>query len=515
MGRLAQFSILVAAILLQAQRAIAEAPQATMEKVADALPELEAYALGLINGDATPGLSIAIVFQDKVVYLKGFGVRKKGRPDPVDADTVFQLASASKPISSTIVAALVGDGTVSFDSRIAEIDPAFELSEAYPTQQLTIRDLFSHRSGLPGNAGNELEGLGFDRHNILGRLRLVRPANSFRAGYSYSNFGLTEGAIAAAKAAHMSFEDLAEAKLFKPLGMTSTSARYADFLSRSNRAELHVRHDGKWQTLAKRDPDAQAPAGGVSSSARDLAQWVRLELAHGERDGKPLIGKDAIDETHAPQISLGKHPITGDPVFYALGWNVTYGRYGTVWGHAGAFSTGARTLVSLIPNEQLGIVVLANAFPTGAPEAAADTFFDLVFKGGPTRDWLTSWNTAYESLFGPAIAAAKSTYGTQPTLPSPAMALSAYTGAYENAYLGEALVTEQDGALLLRLGPSGAKAYRLAHYDRDLFLCHPFDETPDLPSAVSFRIGPDGKAGQMTIEHLDELGLGTLARVKD
>jgi len=155
-GRLAQFSILVAAILLQAQRAIAEAPQATMEKVADALPELEAYALGLINGDATPGLSIAIVFQDKVVYLKGFGVRKKGRPDPVDADTVFQLASASKPISSTIVAALVGDGTVSFDSRIAEIDPAFELSEAYPTQQLKIRDLFSRRSGLPAFRGRPL-----------------------------------------------------------------------------------------------------------------------------------------------------------------------------------------------------------------------------------------------------------------------------------------------------------------------------------------------------------------------
>jgi CubicO group peptidase (beta-lactamase class C family) len=326
------------------------------------------------------------VFDDEVVYLGGFGVREVGKSEPVDAETVFQLASLSKPISSTVVAALVSDGALTWDSRIADIDPGFQLFEAYPSQQVTVRDLFSHRSGLPGDAGNHLEGLGYDRDTILERLRLVEPSSSFRSGYSYSNFGLTEGGVAAARAAGISWEDAADAKLYEPLGMTSTSSRYADFLTRTNRATLHVPYEGSWQASAKRMPDAQAPAGGVSSSARDLAQWMRLELGNGMYDGVQLIAAEALKQTHLPLFERGTHPITGLPSFYGLGWSVAYGPHGPLWGHAGAFSNGARTVVNLLPSEDLGIVLLANAFPTGIPEAVANTFFDLVFEGEPTRD---------------------------------------------------------------------------------------------------------------------------------
>ena len=183
------------------------------------------------------------MFDDQVVYLGGFGVRETGKPATVDADTVFQIASSSKPIASTIVASLVSDGTVAWDTRIADIDPEFQLFDAYPTEQVTLRDLFSHRSGLPGNAGNDIEQLGYDRDTILHRLRLVPPASSFRSTYAYSNFGLTEGGVAAAKAAGMTWEDAAEAKLYRPLGMSDTSSRYADFLARlkSGNAPFPVR----------------------------------------------------------------------------------------------------------------------------------------------------------------------------------------------------------------------------------------------------------------------------------
>ncbi|UXN66556.1 beta-lactamase family protein (plasmid) [Phyllobacterium sp. A18/5-2] len=136
---------------------------ATKDKVIAALPALEKLAQGIVDGDSVPGLSIAIIYQDEVVYLKGFGVREEGKGEPVDADTVFQLASFSKPIASTVAAAIVSEGMASWDSRIADIDPSFQLYEAYPTTQVTVRDLFSHRSGLPGSAGNELEELGYDR----------------------------------------------------------------------------------------------------------------------------------------------------------------------------------------------------------------------------------------------------------------------------------------------------------------------------------------------------------------
>jgi CubicO group peptidase (beta-lactamase class C family) len=248
---------------------LANGQTVTHEQVMTAIPGLESLIRLEVDSGVTPGLAIAIVHDDEFVYLKGFGLREAGKVETVDPDTVFQLASFSKPISSTIVAALVSDGVVSWDSRVTDLNPSFRLRDPYPTAELTIRDLFAHRSGLPGAAGNELEDIGYGRSDVLARLRLVPPSSSFRAGYSYSNFGLTEGAIAAAKPTGKDWETIAEERLYRPLGMTSTSSRYADFLARANRAALHIKVDGAWTARLKRDPDAQAPAGGVSSSARD------------------------------------------------------------------------------------------------------------------------------------------------------------------------------------------------------------------------------------------------------
>jgi CubicO group peptidase (beta-lactamase class C family) len=303
----------------------ATAQTATKEKVLAAIPKLGKLAQAAVANGGVPGLAIAIVYQDEVVYLGGFGVREMGKPGAVDADTVFQLASFSKPISSTVVASVVSDGLVTWDSRIADLDPAFKLHDAYPTEQVTVRDLFNHRSGLSGNAGNDLEELGFDRATILARLHYLKPTSSFRAGYAYSNFGLTEGAVAAAKPTGKSWEDVSEEKLYQPLGMSSTSSRHADFLKHANRAELHVPVDGKWTALVKRDPDPQSPAGGASSNARDLAQWMRLVLGNGKYEGVQLIKEEAISPTHAPLMDRGKNPVSGAPSFYGLGWNVEFG----------------------------------------------------------------------------------------------------------------------------------------------------------------------------------------------
>jgi CubicO group peptidase (beta-lactamase class C family) len=183
-------SRLAFSLLLAMAPHLVRAQTASSDQVAAALPALDALAQQQVETGAVPGLAIAIVHDDEVVYLKGFGRREAGKPELVDGDTVFQIASLTKPISATVVAALVSDGKLAWDSRIADLDPAFQLYDAYPTAQLTLRDLFSHRSGLPGGAGDELEYIGFGRDEILRRLRLVPPSSSFRAGYSYSNFGL-------------------------------------------------------------------------------------------------------------------------------------------------------------------------------------------------------------------------------------------------------------------------------------------------------------------------------------
>lgn len=507
LGRAAGAAVILAGLVsLPIAAAPAKAGEATLDKVEAAVPRIEEMARGLVADGAVPGLAIGIVFEDQVVYLGGFGVRESGKPETVDADTVFQLASLSKPIAATIVAALVGDGALSWDSRISDLDPLFALDDAYPSQQVTVTDLFAHRSGLPGGAGNELEAIGFDRTEILHRLRLVPPASSLRSAYSYSNFGITAGAVAAASGAGRSWEEAAEEKLYAPLGMTSTSSRHDEFLGRGNRAALHIRDEGGWAPKVTREPDAQSPAGGVSSNVRDLVKWLALEINAGRFEGRQMIAADALAATHDPIINRGSNPVTGGPGFYALGWNVDFGRHGLTWGHAGAFSTGARTVVNILPDERLGIVVLANAFPTGVPEAVADEFFDLVLDGVPSRDWVVTWNGIYDRFFGPAaIAAMGAAYATPPATPSPALPLSAYVGSYENPYVGIARVSAADGGLVLALGPDGAKAYPLRHFERDTFVYAPAPDLPELMTSAVFAIGPDQKAATLV---LDDFGSG-------
>jgi len=490
----------------------AQAAPPTREAVMAAIPQLVAQARAQIEGGGVPGLAIAVVYHDEVVFSDGFGLRAVGRPETVSAGTVFQLASLSKPISATVVAALVSDNVVEWDSTIASLDPAFQLRPAYPSQQVTVRDLFNHRSGLPGDAGNELEALGYPRDEILRRLRFVPPASSFRAGYSYSNFGLTEGGVAAAKPTGKPWEEVADEKLYKPLGMASTSSRYRAFLGRGDRAELHIRQDGKWAPALKRAPDAQAPAGGVSSTVIDLAQWMRLELANGKFNGSQIIAADALAATHEPLMSRGTHPVTGASSFYGLGWVVDYGRHGLSWGHAGAFSVGARSLVTLYPEAQLGIVVLTNAFPTGVPEGLADNFFDMVFDGKPGKDWIGPWNAAYTGMFAPAADAAKKAFAPPPGGVLPALPLESYEGTYGNDYLGRAQVMRSGDGLALTLGPNGRVTFPLKHFNRDVFLYYPTPEMPDFPSAVSFTTGPDGRTTQVTVEDLNAFGVGVLRR---
>src|SRR6266516_4852073 len=222
-------SVVVASVLspllLTPLSAIAqENSHLTSEQVTHATQELEKLAQKQVEENALPGLAIAIVFQDKAVYAKGFGVRDTSTKVPVDADTVFQLASLSKSIGSTVVAELVGEGKITWDSKLSVLDPAFAMFDPWVTREITIRDMYAHRSGLPAHAGDLLEDLGLARAEILYRLRYQHPGAVFRSHYAYTNFGITAAAIATVKAYDMEWETASEEKLYKPLGMTATSS---------------------------------------------------------------------------------------------------------------------------------------------------------------------------------------------------------------------------------------------------------------------------------------------------
>jgi CubicO group peptidase (beta-lactamase class C family) len=491
-----------------------EKSHGTSEQVTHAIQELEKLAQAQIRENALPGLAVAVVFQDKAVYAKGFGVRDTSTKEPIDADTVFQLASVSKSIGSTVIAGLVGEGKITWDSKLSALDPTFETFDPWVTREITIRDMYAHRSGLPEHAGDLLEDLGFTRAEILHRLRYQHPASSFRSHYAYTNFGITEGGVATAKAYGLDWEKASEEKLYRPLGMTSTSSRYADFTARKNKALGHVLVDGKWVQKFKRNPDAQSPAGGVSSSVNDVAKWVRLQLANGKFDGKQIVDEKALAETHHPHMLTGFNPFTGLPSFYGLGWNVSYDDQGRLrLNHSGAFALGAATHVSLVPSEQLGIVVLTNAYPIGMAEALGTTFLDTALYGEPIQDWFAIFKQAFSNPAAVGTVLGFD-YSKPPASPAPALKNGAYVGRYTNDYFGEISFIEKDGGLAIVQGPKN-KTFPMQHYDRDTFTYDTADENAVGRSGITFTIGANGKATQVVVENLNVRGEGAFKRVSD
>jgi CubicO group peptidase (beta-lactamase class C family) len=483
----------------------------TLEQVNQAVAEIQKLAANEVEKGTVPGLSIAVVFQDQVVCAKGFGVRNVQAPEPVDADTVFQLASLSKPLGSTLVAELVGEGKISWDSKISDLDPAFALYDPWVTREITIRDFYSHRSGLPEHTGDLLEDLGFSRKEILSRLRYQRPESSFRSHYAYTNFGMTEAGVAAAKAYNLTWENASEQKLYGPLGMNSTSSRYADFMARTDKALGHVQENGKWVQKYKRDPDPESPAGGASSSANDLAKWMRLQLADGKFEGQQLVEEKALAATHSPQMLTGYSPLTGLPSFYGLGWNVNYDTEGRLrLGHSGAFALGAATSVLLVPSEQLGIVVLTNAYPIGFAEGLTNSFTDIALYGKSTQDWMAIFKKIFSDPATVGVFAG-SDYTKSPGSPTPQLANTAYLGTYTNNFFGDVQIIEKGEGLAVIEGPRKL-TFPLKHYDRDIFTYQTVGENAIGATGLTFTIGPEGKATTLAIENLNVRGEGTFIR---
>lgn len=510
---------LAAVALLAVGSAAAEAPPS--ETVTTAIPDsqietalgaLDSLSQAIMEQTGLPGLAVAVVWRGQTVFAKGYGRRSLDGEAAVDADTVFQIASLSKPMAATVVAQQVGKGGISWNSRVVELLPGFALSDPWITQQLTLGDLFSHRSGLPDHAGDDLEDLGYERQTILERLRLL-PLGPFRTQEVYTNFGLTAAGEAVARHAETDWASLSEAVVYRPLGMNRTSSRHGDYLSRENRALGHIAVGDGFRLSPGRQPDAQSPAGGVSSSVTDFAKWMIMVLGKGRYQGEEIVAADALLAATTPKIvKTQPRSMQARAGFYGYGFGVgVLPSARVVLSHSGAFYLGAGSSMMLLPSEELGIVALSNATPIGAVEALTATFMDLVQFGEPTRDWLGGYRQLMAALVAPR---AELSVEDKPAHPQSSGALAGYAGRYANSYFGEAVVEVKGGALHLLLGPR-PQDERLTHWDTDRFTYQPFSE--NLPegslAAVDFERNAEGAVTGFAVDLLDEEGLGRFVRL--
>ena len=453
-----------------------------------ALSSLPELVEDILERSGVPGAAVAVVHGGETVFSQGFGVRELGKPQPVTADTVFQIASLSKPLSGTVGAIEVSSGRVGWDDKATDYLPSLRLADDYVTSHATIGDFFAHRSGLPMAAGDDLEDIGYSRDEIISRLRFL-SLDAFRTSYHYANFGITIGAEAIAAAAGQDWETLADEVLFEPLGMTSSSFRYSDYLARENRATLHAYVEGRFQPLYQRDADAQAPAGGASSSANDLAEWLQLLLANGQYGGVEIFTQASFLPAVSPQaFSAQPHLITARPSFYGYGFNVgTEANGRTSFSHSGAFVLGAGTNMRFIPSANIGIVVLTNGAPVGAAEAISTQFLELVQYGEVTRDWFGGYNSILANYLTPVGDLVGQ---TPPEDLDVGRTLSEYVGAYDNPYFGGAEIRQVESGLEFVFGPAEV-TLAMTPWGSNRFAVAPQNEN-----------APDGSISSLTFEEV-------------
>jgi CubicO group peptidase (beta-lactamase class C family) len=475
----------------------AAAPGVAQQK--EPLPGFDNYVRATLTSWKVPGASVAIVRNDSVIYAKGYGVREVGKPAPVDERTIFAIGSSSKAFTSAAVSMLIDSGKVNLDATATTYLPSFQMYDPYVTRELTVRDLLTHRSGL---ARGELiwYGSGYDRDEILRRVRYLPPTWSFRSQFGYQNIMYLAAGQIVARVTGAPWDDFIKQRIFQPLGMTSSSTSISALKGVEDLAAPHADVNDTVRAIPYRNIDNIAPAGAVNSNAVDMAQWLRLQLGDGKFQGKQLISKKMVDEMHTPQTI-----IRVDPTWNAMNPSAHMMSYGLAWflsdyegkllvQHGGNID-GMTALVAMLPEEHFGIVILSNMNGSQMPTAVMLRAIDMQLKR-PARDWNAQMRGRVDSLQARARTMASRAPQRVPDT-KPSLALSEYTGTYADSAYGTVNVTEQNGGLYFAFGPTWRGPLEHWHYDT----FHLKLDTPVIPTApVTFHLNATGKVEDMVVE---------------
>lgn len=444
-----------------------------------------------------PGLAVAVVRNDSVLMLRGYGVRRHGASGRVDEHTLFGIMSTTKAMTSADVALLVEGGALHWEDPVTKWVPEFEMPDPYVTRELMVIDLLTHRAGL-GNADLLWLRGDLDEQEIFRRLRLLDPAYSFRAGYTYQNIMVGLAGQVIARAADTSWAAFTRRRLWQPLGMTRTFGSWHDVVNTGDR-NVSAPHEIIADTIAVISEDAVdviPSAGAVWSTAEDMARWVRFLLDSSRVDGKRLLSDENFRMLFTPHTLIRADDFYPTTIRTRPHWTA----YGAGWflqdyrGHFVAFHTGSLdgriAIVGLLPEERFGIVMLANMDHAEFRHALMLKAFDLQL-GDPSHDWNADLRQLYDSLDarGDSVRAAREAArvaGTSPTLP-----LERYAGTYRHPIWGDLVVRLDGDRLVANLGDNPELSGPLTHWHYETFRTR-WGDGRSPPGWLSFELGANG-----------------------
>ncbi|MCC9136555.1 serine hydrolase [Pontibacter silvestris] len=479
------------------------------------LAKLDAYYEQALKDWNVPGMAIAIVKDDSVIFAKGYGVQNNQTGGPVDANTIFGIASNTKAYTAAALGILVDQGKIKWEDKVTTYLPYLKLYDPYVTENLTIEDLLCHRVGFKTYSGDLLwYNTTYSRPEILQRVRYLEPAYGFRNGYGYSNLMFIAAGEVIETVSGQKWESFIKEHFFQPLGMTRSYTSVNDLNGAGNVASPHgFDAKGKPYVTTFTAWDNWNPAAGIFTSVNQDAQWLRLQLNRGTYKGKRIFSEDASRNmwtAHNPfPVSKQSETVTPSTHFSAagLGWMLDDYEGRKVVAHGGGHE-GMNSRTVLVPEENLGMVIFTNSMSSiMAPIASytLDQFFGIV----NGRDWSRFALEAHK-------AAKQANSNKEPEKKvrksKPTMELTAYAGTYNSQLYGNATVTIQNGQLVLQLVPAPALGGTLTYWQHDIFnLSWKNNFALLTPTNVRFLTGEDGKIAEMRLDannpdfHFDEL----------
>jgi len=472
----------------------------------DALPPgLDDYLAQVMEAFEVPGVSLAIVKDGKPILTKGYGVRRLGDKTPVDARTLFGIASNTKAFTATAIGLLVEEGKLEWDAPVRRYLPWFQLSDPYVTRELTVRDLLVHRSGLGLGAGDLLwwPPSTYNRKEIARRLQYIPLTTSFRSAYAYDNVLYLIAGELIEEVSGLTWEEFVASRILQPLGMTGSNVRHAEASGGGNIGTPHARVEGVVRPVKPFASDNTNPAGGINASAVDMAKWLIVQLDSGRvAKDKRLFSRFT---THQLWAMVTPIPIRNQPPElaalrsnfegYALGFRVHDYRGRKIVTHTGGLP-GYVSKVTMVPDLKLGISVLTNQESGSAFQAITYRILDH-YLGAPPTDWLAGYRAVSARSDFMIKAAEQRAASARDSTSRPSLPLAGYTGTFTDPWYGDVKISQQDGKLVIRFGHTPSLVGDLVHYQYDTFVARWWDRELRADAYVTFALKPDGSIDQV------------------
>lgn len=481
----------------------------------DTLQDFDARVERVRQQFDVPGIAVAIVKDGQVVLARGYGVRELGKPAPVTATTPFAIASNTKAFTAAALSMLADEGKLKLDDRVVDHLPSFRMSDAYVGNEMRIRDLLAHRSGLSLGAGDLLywPATTYSTEEVVARLAKVPLKGGFRDRYAYDNILYAVAQRVIEQVSGQSYADFLQQRIFTPVGMTG--ARFnADHLQPGDAPAVgHAKYDfSELRTVAPLTWSNNSGAGGIYASVEDMAKWMQVQLAGGRlADGTPLFSEQRqremwsmitpvpIAEPSVPELAAARPDFAG----YGEGWSLSsYRGQRLVW-HTGGWP-GMVSRLTLVPSQKLGIVVLTNQEVGAAFNAITLQVLDAFLQAPPT-DWTAAYAAAVAKAAGNADESWAKHEAARDRHSRPSLPLAGYAGTYADPWYGQVQLAQEGGKLRLRFSRTPQLVGTLEHWQHDTFIVRWDDRSLNADAFVNFALTPDGKIREARMEAISPL----------